>query len=365
MNILPKKRWHVRTKENIARVRRDEKRAEEELKEVERRAKLAEQEARTKMLRERARDRMGGLLAGSQEARDLADRKEVSITTAAGHVNLFEDLEAGETTHAENKEAAAEKKAEQEEYEKKIGLLTYLGQDTNELTGDKSWWERLPEDRKKKAEEDKEEQKASGSKAKDVHDPLNDLRKYLGCDGIKKYLKKAKPAPVVEDAKANDLKKKAKKRKRSSSSSSGSSSDDDRKRRKSKKRKKEKRSKRKKSKKKKKSKHKKHKKRRSSSSSSESSESEEDVDLEAERKAAEEKRQRLERLRAERLDRERKERARERRLITGEPDPQVVAAEAKRKMEEEREKKQKYSTQFNPQAARQNKLDSNRKYWLE
>jgi len=62
------------------------------------------------------------------------------------HVNLFEDLEAGETTHADNKEREAEKKAEQEDYEKKIGLLTYLGQDTHELTGERAWWQKKRED---------------------------------------------------------------------------------------------------------------------------------------------------------------------------------------------------------------------------
>ena len=104
--------WHVRNKDNIARVRRDEAKAAEEEKELERRTKLAEQEARMSLLRNMAADRMTSeqaselqkLSGGQTESAIVAgpsarpNPNEIS-TQNNQHVNFFSELEAGKNLH--------------------------------------------------------------------------------------------------------------------------------------------------------------------------------------------------------------------------------------------------------------------------
>ncbi|XP_063382562.1 leukocyte receptor cluster member 1 homolog [Cydia fagiglandana] len=138
MNILPKKRWHVRTKENIARVRKDEAEAAEKEKEERLRIENADREARLNILKHKSKQKLLELGISDQEP-----QPETSQPQQQEHINLFVDLE--HAVKATNKDHDKEVKEKKEEYEKKIGYLTYLGQDTNEALKKKNWYEVLPD----------------------------------------------------------------------------------------------------------------------------------------------------------------------------------------------------------------------------
>ncbi|KAL7016755.1 hypothetical protein ACKWTF_010120 [Chironomus riparius] len=324
MNILPHKSWHVRTKKNIARVREDERKAAEQEKEIKRRAALAEQEAKINVLRERA---------GLKKSNETETSSEQPVNTsfeANEHVNFFKDLEDGKyTSTSENKERTEEKKQEKEKYEKQIGYLTYLGQDTNEALKKRDWYDMLP-DRTDKHNEDGSKIEVS-LQSKIRQDPLTLIHKYMGTSSSFKstVIEPEKKQPEVkkyeslltESLKNYRLKKK--KRKYSTSSTSSKDTSPTKKRSKKSKKKKSKR---------------KH--RKSSFDSSDSS------DEELKRL----KQQKLEALRMERLNRERIEREKAENLLRklrGETEPKQQQPEVK-------SYKQRYNSQFNPEIARQN-----------
>uniref|UniRef100_F1LAA0 Leukocyte receptor cluster member 1 n=1 Tax=Ascaris suum TaxID=6253 RepID=F1LAA0_ASCSU len=145
MNILPKKKWHVRTKENVARVRRDQKLAAKEEQLIRERAQLAEQQFKVNLLRKNADERMS-LLYGTKRNETATDERNVHLEGPSGHVNLFAELEEVDRKNlgTGNKEYEEEKRKEREEYESKVGILKYLGEGSNEFTKQKSWYEQLP-----------------------------------------------------------------------------------------------------------------------------------------------------------------------------------------------------------------------------
>ncbi|XP_015236649.1 PREDICTED: leukocyte receptor cluster member 1 [Cyprinodon variegatus] len=188
MNILPKKSWHVRNKDNVARVRRDEAQAAEEEREAMRRVERAEQEARTEYLRKKSR-------AALQSAGAKRDDDEEKSGTSPEHLNLFPLEEASETKG--NEEYLREKKEEKEKQERAIGLLVSLGpQPGTEVT---PWYmkssnekeeERIEKEKRKGVAEEEKEKK--DRRLKDSLDPLKDMKKALGVYERREHKKKKK-----------------------------------------------------------------------------------------------------------------------------------------------------------------------------
>ncbi|KAI8988228.1 hypothetical protein BDF20DRAFT_854572 [Mycotypha africana] len=165
MNILPHKSWHVYNKANVERVRKDEAKAAEEAKKKKDRADLAESEARLNLLRQRANTRL------PPEDQLLREPQPIE------HINLFHDFEQ---KLERNEEAEAERKVEEEKFDKRFTM--YLDKGTEKA--DEPWY--VKTDRKEEKYIDpykfksKQEQKR---KVKDTSnkddDPLHFIKKKL------------------------------------------------------------------------------------------------------------------------------------------------------------------------------------------
>merc|ERR1719494_285040 len=138
---------------------------------------FAEQEARTSLLKARSGKNTASIKPASSEEKDICLYQE------SGHFNLFalEEQEGESSGKKDNKEYIAEKKAEKEDYEKKIGLLTYLGQSAVESKECMPWYlERRNEVKEKEEAKTKniiEDQRDKSRK--DRLDPIHIVEKNL------------------------------------------------------------------------------------------------------------------------------------------------------------------------------------------
>lgn len=104
MNILPKKSWHVRTRKNIERVKRDEAEAERLARIEQDKTLRIEQEVRI---------------------RELRLRSGIPSPKASGHFNLFEAPE--DNRQSTNKEHDDEQRQEEAKSEQRAGIFNRLG----------------------------------------------------------------------------------------------------------------------------------------------------------------------------------------------------------------------------------------------
>lgn len=159
MNILPKKSWHVRTRKNIEKVRKDEAQAAEEERRKQERISLAEREARTDFLRKKAK---------RFRDEDTEEREETHLRPG----DIFEGVDHGQGDKRVNEEHEKEEKGRKEEWEQKVGILTYLHKKDKDI--DDPWYLKSHEER---IASKKSKDEASTSHL--IEDPLINMKKYL------------------------------------------------------------------------------------------------------------------------------------------------------------------------------------------
>lgn len=160
-----------------------------------------EQETKLMLLRNKSKQRYD----------NSVNEPEETNSEVPSHVNFFQDLEDGHVAHTGvNKEHEQEEKELKEAYEKKIGYLTYLGQDTDEATGNVQWYNKKPK-RLDLCTTDKEVE----TKVKTYNDPLLVMKKYIEGDHkdkkeSKKLVKKKDDSPIKKHKKKKKKKEKGK-----------------------------------------------------------------------------------------------------------------------------------------------------------
>lgn len=162
MNILPKKSWHVRTRANIDKVRRDEKEAAVRENDRLERIAIAEREARTAFLR--------------QQTTSSGPQSSSTSTThqASDRFSIFDGVDHGKGDIRRNKEREKEEKERTEEWEQKVGILTYLHKKETE-TSDRLWYLQ-PHDQRMGCRDERKEERQRDRVA--AEDPLVTMRKY-------------------------------------------------------------------------------------------------------------------------------------------------------------------------------------------
>lgn len=344
MNILPHKSWHVRTKKNIARVRRDEEKAAKEEEERLRRVNLAEHEARIEVLRTKRG------LADEPASKKAARKGDGGDHQQTEKFSLFENYQ---DTGGRDAEKEAEEKAEQEKWEVKTGIFSYIdGRYKHE--NEDQWYLKAPGNLRNRGQSQPQQPSTSSKeeaildlndeRAKQRLDPLLEIKRNLAQMERRDGGASSSSAPSTT-SNNNQTTMKIKQEIKTEPDDNHHDHhhhhphNSETKRHKHKKNKKEKSSKHKKS-------HRKSKKRKHHHSSDSDSDDDDKAavmtrEREAEREAL------TQRLRLERLERERKERLRTQQLLQG-PQPQPLPNPAIAANQ------QRYNSQFNPHIARQN-----------